>query len=79
MNDKTAKNTKNAATTETKTPKARTPRVNLDVPYPARAFAKACGAYWDAKRKVWYTYAGSHTARALARFAGAADRKAYGL
>jgi hypothetical protein len=78
MSNKTAKTAETTAATKTAT-KARTPRVNLDVPYPARAFAKACGAYWDAKRKVWYTYAGSHTARALARFAGAADRKAYGL
>lgn len=54
-------------------------RINLNVPYPLKKYAKACGAYWDRKHKVWYTYAAHHGAKALARFMSDADRKVYGL
>lgn len=57
----------------------KTARINLDVPYPAAKYAKACGAYFDRAHKVWYTYAGAHGAAALARFMAGADRKVYGF
>lgn len=57
----------------------KTARINLNVPFAAHKYAKACGAYFDRAAKVWYTYAGHHGAAALARFMGAADRKVYGF
>jgi hypothetical protein len=44
-----------------------------------RKYAKACGAYWDRKRKVWYTYAAHHGAKALSRFMSDVDKKVYGF
>jgi hypothetical protein len=54
-------------------------RINLDVPFYMRKYAKACGAYWDRKRKVWYTYAAHHGAKALSRFMSDVDKKVYGF
>ena len=75
-------NTK-TATTEAK----RTERINLVVPFwrgkdgknRAAKYVKACGAYYDWRAKVWYTYRGHHAAKTLARFMTEADRKAYGF
>jgi hypothetical protein len=78
----TAVETATTETTETeapKAPKAKTARINLNVPYPARKYAKACGAYWDRLHKVWYTYAGHAGAKRLARFMAEPDRKVYGF
>lgn len=65
----------------------KTARINLNVPFwhakdrtnKAVKYVKACGAYWDWKRKVWYTYAGAHGAKSLAKFMSPQDRKAYGF
>lgn len=62
-----------------KNAKPRTDRIDLNVPFPARKYVKACGAYWDRMKKVWYTYAGHHNAKTLARFMGAEDRAVYGF
>ena len=79
-------NTKVVADEKVAEPK-RTPRINLNVPFwrgkdgknRAAKYAKACGAYYDWRTKTWYTYAGHHGAKALARFMSDVDRKAYGF
>jgi hypothetical protein len=66
---------------------AKTARINLNVPFwhgkdgknKAAAYVKKCGAYYDWKRKVWYTYAGARAAKTLAKFMSPQDRKAYGF
>lgn len=46
----------------------KTDRIDLKVPFPAAEYVRACGAYWDWKKKVWYTYGGHHNAKSLKRF-----------
>lgn len=66
----------------------RTARINLTLPFwkkdkdgknAAIKYFKKCGAYYDWRHKVWYTYAGDHRARALADFMSEVDRKVYGF
>lgn len=60
--------------------KKKTPRINLNVPFPATRYVKSIGGvYWDRKTKVWYTYAGAYQAKYLVRFMTETDKTKYGF
>lgn len=56
-----------------------TPRIDLDVPYPANAYAKRYGAKFDRDKKIWFTHAGQHNADKLVKFMSESDAVAYGF
>ena len=66
----------------------KTARINLTLPNwrkdkngknAAIKYFNKCGAYYDWRHKVWYTYAGHHGAKYLTPFMSDTDRKAYGF
>lgn len=59
--------------------KTRTARINLLVPFVNHNYAKKCGAFFDRKNKVWYTYAGAANAKALVQFMSPQDKAVYGF